>query len=365
MKRGPEIEEIEATAVRIPTEAPESDGTFEWQSTTAVVVEVHAGQHSGLGLTYGPGAAAAIVDDLLAPAVRGRDPMAVPAAAAAMERAVRNAGASGVCACAIAAVDMALWDLKARRLGVPLVDLFGRARDRVPLYGSGGFTSLSDDDLCRQLCAWVDRGFRRVKMKVGREPERDADRVARAREAIGGAVELMVDGNGGYTPAQAVAMAEAFARSGVTYFEEPVPSDDLEGLCWIRARAPAGMAIAAGEYGYRLGDFRRLLESGAVDILQADVTRCQGPTGFLAADVLCQAWRVPLSAHCAPALHAHVAAAARSLIHVESFRDHERIEGMLLAGLPREEDGYLVIDRSRPGHGLSLRRGALARLAAA
>jgi L-alanine-DL-glutamate epimerase-like enolase superfamily enzyme len=358
------IEGSEVTAITVPTAEPESDGTFEWDSTTAVVVELHSAGASGLGLSYTAAAAADLIRQLLVPALRGRDPMDIPAAAGAMARAVRNVGARGVAASAIAAVEIALWDLKARLLGVALVDLFGAARDGVPIYGSGGFTSLSDDQLAAQLKGWVDRGVRRVKMKVGREPARDPDRVARARAAIGPDVELMVDANGAYRREQALAMAQAFSRSGVVYFEEPVSSDDLEGLRLVRERAPAGMAIAAGEYGWELGHFQRLLAGGAVDILQADVTRCQGLGGFLAADVLCQAHRVPLSAHCAPALHVHAAAAARTLIHIESFYDHERIERLVLDGLPREEDGCLWPDRSRPGHGLSLRRSALARFAA-
>ena len=201
-------------------------------------------------------------------------------------------------------------------------------------------------------------------MKVGRRPADDPERVAAVRDAIGPAADLMVNANGAFTRKQALALADDFARSGVVWFEEPVSSDDREGLRLVRDRAPAGMNVAAGEYGFTLDDVRLLIGAGAVDVLQADATRCMGITGFLAADALCQAHHLPLSAHCAPAIHLHVAAAARSLLHIESFRDHERIEQMIFEGLPESRDGALHWDRSRPGHGLRLRRAEARRLAA-
>lgn len=359
------VEDVDVQVLEVPTEhQPESDGTLEWRSTTVVVVEARAAGETGLGITYAAPAAGAIVRDKLAGVVCGHDAMAVTAAQRAMDRAVRNLGRSGECACAISAVDIALWDLKARLLGVPLAALLGPMRDSVPIYGSGGFTSLTRDQLIEQMVHWVDRGVPRVKMKVGRRPGDDPERVAAVRAAVGPAVDLMVDANGAYSRKQALALADAFARSGVVWFEEPVSSDDREGLRLVRDRAPAGMNVAAGEYGFTPDDVRLLLAAGAVDVLQADATRCMGITGFLAADALCQAHHLPLSAHCAPAIHLHVAAAARSLIHIESFRDHERIEQMIFDGLPESRGGQLFWDPSRPGHGLALRRSEARRLAA-
>jgi L-alanine-DL-glutamate epimerase-like enolase superfamily enzyme len=348
----------------VPTDAPESDGTLEWTSTTLVVVEVEAGGVPGLGYTYGHQAVAGLVSDLLLPIVREHDAMAVTDTWVAMTRAVRNQGRPGIASMAIAAVDAALWDLKARLLGVPLVTLLGQVREDVPVYGSGGFTSYSVEQLQRQLAGWVERGIPRVKMKVGRDPGEDNQRVAMARKAIGRDTELFVDANGAYTPTQALAHAGAFAESRVTWFEEPVSSDDLDGLRLLRERAPAGMQIAAGEYGYDLPYFRRMLQAGSVDVLQADATRCAGITGFLQAGVLCDAYHMPLSAHTAAALHLHPCCAVPRVCHLEYFHDHERIERMLFDGLPEPVNGALRPDLSQPGLGLAFKRADARRYAA-
>ena len=352
----PVIERVDVRVCRLATEpGPLSDGTATWDATTMVIVEPAAAGMVGLGYSYIDGAAAAVVRNLLAPAIVGLDAFALPMAMAAMLRAIRNHGRPGLVACAISAVDVALWDLKAKLLDVSLAALLGAARARVPVYASGGFTSSDLDELAAELAGYAAAGHRRVKIKVGREPARDHDRVAVALEAIGPGAELMVDANGAYARKQALAMAERFASHGVVYFEEPVSSDDLEGLRLLRDRAPAGMAIAAGEYGYDGWYFRRMLEAGAVDILQADATRALGITGFLQANALCAARSLPLSSHCAPAIHAHAGAAATQLVHLEYFRDHVRMEAMLFDGVPPVAGGAIAFDPRSPGLGLTLR----------
>src|SRR5437763_3678325 len=355
--RGTEVavERLDVAAYEIPTERTESDGTLEWDSTTMVVVEAQAGDATGLGYTYGDVAVGALVESKLAGVVEGRDAMAVPAAWEAMVEAIRNLGRPGICSMAIAAVDIALWDLKARLLDLPLVALFGAAHEAVPIYGSGGFTSYSLDELRQQLGDWVEQGIPRAKMKVGREPSKDPRRVAAARDAIGPAAELFVDANGAYSRKQALELAEDFAAQRVSWFEEPVSSDDLEGLRLIRDRSPVGMEVAAGEYGYDLPYFERMLEAGAVDVLQADVTRCAGITELTRVGALCRARSLALSGHTAPALHVHPLCAIEQLAHLEYFHDHARIESMLLDGVPDPAGGALRPDLSRPGHGLELR----------
>lgn len=355
------VEKIDVSAYTIPTDKPEADGTLEWNSTTLVVVHAFAGGCKGLGWTYAHPAAAQVIAHTLSDIVCGGDAFDVPAQWRRMNRQLRNAGRPGVGLMAIAAVDHALWDLKARLLDVALVDLFGSARRSVPVYGSGGFTSYSIDELTAQLGGWVEQGIPRVKMKVGTHPDKDVDRVRAARDAIGGETELMVDGNGAYLRKQALQLAEQFAQLGVVWFEEPLSSDDLEGLRVMRDRAPAGMSIAAGEYGWDSWYFRRMLQAGAVDVLQADCTRCGGFTGFMQVDALCQGFGIPLSAHCAPALHVQVASAAQSFLHIEYFHDHVRIEHLAFDGVPEPRDGELVADRARPGMGYTLRKNDIER----
>jgi L-alanine-DL-glutamate epimerase-like enolase superfamily enzyme len=273
----------------------------------------------------------------------------------AIIQAIRNIGDTGVAMMAASAIDGALWDLKARLLKVPLVSLLGQVRPAVRAYGSGGFTSYTIDQLQEQLGEWASHGFKMVKMKVGRDSKSDLERVKAAREAIGPDVELFVDANGGYNRKQALIMAEAFNQYRVKWFEEPVIHHDLEGLRLLRDRVPAGMDISIGEYGFDLQYFRRCLDAQALDVLQADATRC-GITGFLQADVLSLSHFMPLSSHCAPSLHLHPCCAAESIRHLEYFYDHVRIEHLLFEGVIDPVDGMLSPDLTRFGNGLELRR---------
>jgi L-alanine-DL-glutamate epimerase-like enolase superfamily enzyme len=357
------IQRLKVSSFVVPTDFPESDGTLEWNKTTVVVVEAEAADEKGVGYTYADSSTGHFVKEVLAEAVEGRDALDIPAAWAAMSTQVRNHGRPGVAAMAIAAVDIALWDLKARIMRLPLAKLLGLCRQSVPIYGSGGFTSYDDNQLADQLGGWVHGGIPQVKMKVGREPERDPNRVRIAREAIGRDARLYVDANGAYSRKQALALSEVFRDQNVSWFEEPVSSDDLEGLHLIRNRAPAGMDIAAGEYGYRLVYFRRMLEAEAVDVLQADITRC-GITGFCGAAALCEARSISLSGHCAPSLHMHAGCALIPMRNIEYFHDHVRIEHMLFDGAVQPKNGALHPDLSRAGLGLELKRADAERYAA-
>ena len=364
LSANPRVERVDVSTYTVPTDSPESDGTLKWDKTTMVMAEVHGGGRTGLGYTYADGSAAKLIHSTLAEVVKGSDAMAPPASYIAMWQRIRNLGRPGICSAAISAVDCALWDLKARLLGLPLVTLLGQVRPGAPVYGSGGFTSYSDKQLQQQLAGWVHQGIPRVKMKIGREPQRDIGRVRVAREAIGHEPELFVDANGAYSRKQALYQAEAFTQFGVFWFEEPVSSDDLEGLRLIRDRAPAMMEIAAGEYGYDIFYFHRMLEAGAVDVQQADITRCGGVTGFLQVAALCQAYNLPLSGHTAPALHTHPACAVSPFKNLEYFHDHVRIEKMFFDGLPQLVNGELRPDLSRPGLGLELKQADAQRFAA-
>jgi L-alanine-DL-glutamate epimerase-like enolase superfamily enzyme len=173
---GTPIEQLKVSAYTVPTDCPESDGTYAWDSTTLVLVEVTAGDVQGLGYTYADTATAQPIKDTLADVVLGCNAMAVPGAWAAMVTAIRNLGRPGITSMAIAAVDAALWDVKARLLGIPLVILPGAVRDSIPIYDIGGFTPYTLEQLQEPCGGWVADGITRVKMKVRRHPDADLGR---------------------------------------------------------------------------------------------------------------------------------------------------------------------------------------------
>ncbi len=352
---GPKITASEVQVYTVPTDAPEADGTFAWDSTTMVLVRVTAGGKQGLGYTYADAATGKVVKSLLQKVVDGQPAFDHGAILQALYHQVRNSGETGVTSMAISAIDNALWDLKSRLLDSPLVQVLGAIRSGIPVYGSGGFTSYDDNQLTQQLGGWAKEGFGMVKMKVGTHPEDDPRRVQVARQAIGKNVSLFVDGNGGYTMTQALALAHSFAAEHVRWFEEPVSSDNLTGLRQVRERAPLGMDIAAGEYGYTAWYFKRMLDAEAVTVLQADATRCGGISGFLHAASLCWTANVPLSSHCGPSMHLHVCCAVPRAIHMEYFHDHVRIERMFFDGFCEPVKGVMSPDLSRPGMGLELK----------
>jgi L-alanine-DL-glutamate epimerase-like enolase superfamily enzyme len=352
------METIQTTSVRsytVPTDAPEADGTIAWSKTTMVLVQLTAGDVHGLGYTYADPSTGKVAEVLLQEVIHKADPWQHPALWMKMQRTVRNLGNRGIAAMAISAIDNALWDLRARLLGVPLVQLIGIARDSIPAYGSGGFTSYDDHQLQAQLGNWAEEGFQFVKMKIGTHPEDDARRVRLARDTIGDKVQLFVDANGAYTAKQSIYMAEIFREADVTWFEEPVSSDDLAGLRFVRERVPAPMEVAAGEYGYTVPYFENMLAAKSVDVLQADATRAQGITGFLGAAALCDAHQIALSAHCAPSIHMHACCAVPRARHLEFFHDHARIERMFFDGFCEPREGRMFPDLSRPGLGLDFK----------
>ena len=358
------IDRIEVASYIVPTEVPESDGTHQWDHTDISIVWIHAQGKHGVGYTYAGQAAAALIQGVLSETIKGMDPMSPQLAYMAMWRHIRNLGRPGICSMAISAVDCALWDLKARLLDQPLVTLLGQVREAAVVYGSGGFCSYSDRQIAEQLGGWAKQGIGAVKMKIGREPARDKQRVKLARKAIGADTRLYVDANGAYVPREALEQAQMLAEFDVRWFEEPVSSDDLKGMRFVREHVGPRVNIAAGEYGYDIFDFREMLEAGAVDVLQADITRCGGVTGFMRVAALCEAHNIQLSAHTAPAEHAHPACAAVPFTETEYFHDHVRIEEMFFEGLPKLVRGELRPDLSQPGNGLELRRRDAERFAA-
>jgi L-alanine-DL-glutamate epimerase-like enolase superfamily enzyme len=346
---------LTVSAYTVPTDLPESDGTLEWNSTTLILVKIEAGGNPGLGYTYGDRSIPSFIHRVLRPVVLDQHPYAIAQIFNQMCIAIRNEGQCGMAYMAASAVDIALWDLKAKLLGLPLCALIGQVRREAKVYGSGGFTSYTNEQLQKQLNGWAEQGFSAVKIKIGRQPGRDPERIRLAREAIGRNTALFIDANGAFDPKHALQMLNKVASSEVSWFEEPVSSDDLTGMAFVREHAPVSVQVAAGEYGYNLGYFQTMLQHQAVDVLQADATRCGGITGFMKAAVLSEAFHIPFSFHCAPALHLHPALCVDGFYIGEYFHDHARIEQMFFEGASPPVNGYLKPDLSQPGLGLNFK----------
>ncbi|NJC72292.1 mandelate racemase [Planosporangium thailandense] len=355
----PVVEKLDVHAFTIPTDGPSGvaqDATAQWEATTMVLAQAHADGASGLGYTYGDVSVATFIESKLASTVSGADALAPPAATEAMGAAIRNSGRPGVGAMAVSAVDVALWDLRARLEGLALFRALPSVHDHVPVYGSGGFTNYPLDRLAGQLSDWVEQGIGRVKLKTSRNPDQDPRRLTAVRDAIGPEPALFTDANGGLTGKHALAWAHRLHDEwGVSWLEEPVSSADFTGLRMVREQGPPGLDIAAGEYGFVLRDFTNLLAPQAVDCLQADVTRCCGITGVLQVGGLAAGHSVDLSAHCAPAISAHAFCAVARRRHLEYFHDHVRIEHLVFDGALTPRDGALWPDPQRPGLGLAVR----------
>jgi L-alanine-DL-glutamate epimerase-like enolase superfamily enzyme len=351
------VEGVTVHAFDVPVDGPdgkEQDGTLTWESVTMILVEASAGGETGIGYTYSEQATAALADSKLASAVRGADAMSPPAAWRQMMVRLRNAGQPGIGAMAVSALDVALWDLKARLLGQPLYRVLPAFRDEVPVYGSGGFTNYPLSVLRGQFAGWAAEGIGRMKLKTSRDPHTDPERLTAVRKEVGDGVELFTDANGALSRKAALYWADRFREEwGVCWLEEPVSSLDVEGLRLVRDRGPAGLDVAAGEYGFLVPDFTAWTE--AVDCLQADVTRCGGITGLLQVGGLTEARQLDLSAHCAPAVSAHAFCAVPRLRHLEYFHDHVRLEDLAFDGVLSPSGGALRPDPSRAGLGLEVK----------
>jgi L-alanine-DL-glutamate epimerase-like enolase superfamily enzyme len=349
------VKDLKVSAYKIPTATPEADGTIEWDSTTLVLVEINAADKIGVGYTYANEAAAIVVEKSLKKIIINANALDIPLLNAKMIASIRNDGQTGIAMMAVSAVDNALWDLKAKLFNAPLCNLLGKAKDSMLVYGSGGFTSYNKKQLQQQLNGWVDEGIEHVKIKIGTHPEKDVERVKEARDAIGKNAKLFVDANGAYTIKQSIEKSFQFREYNISWFEEPVTSDNLEGLQFIREHVQPEVNIAAGEYGYNLSYFYHMLKANAVDVLQADATRCGGITNFLKAASLAEVQQIPFSSHCAPALHLHAAISINNFYIAEYFYDHARIENMFFDGVTQSRNGCIYPDVSRPGIGLEFK----------
>jgi L-alanine-DL-glutamate epimerase-like enolase superfamily enzyme len=268
-------------------------------------------------------------------------------------------GRGGPSVLAMSAVDMALWDLKARRLGLPLWNLLGGHDAKVPCYAGGIDLELPLDDLLRQTDGNLAKGFRAIKMKVGRARlAEDVERVGAMRRHLGDGFPLMADANMKWTADEAIRAARRFAPSELTWLEEPIVPDDVAGHA--RVVREGGLPIAAGENLRTLWDFRHLIASGGVTYPEPDVTNCGGITAFMKIARLAEAFNLPVTSHGAHDVTVHLLAACpnRSYLEAHGFGLDEFIAEPL-----RIEEGFAVAP-DRPGHGISFDWQGLERIRA-
>jgi L-alanine-DL-glutamate epimerase-like enolase superfamily enzyme len=320
---------------------------------------------TGISYSEGAGPVRSLIHDQLSDLIVGADPFETEKLWTNMFWRTRGNGRKGVAFQAISAVDNAVWDIKAKALGVPLYRLLGSAHDRVPVYGSGGWTHYTEKELVREQMSFVERGFPRTKMKVardfGRAEKEDIARLAAIRKTLGDDVTIFVDANNGYYAKQAIRMAAAFKDYDIGWFEEPVLADDIPGLASI-AKA-ISIPVATGEHEYTKYGFRDLITAGAADIVQADVGRVGGVTEWMKIAHLAAAFNLPIAPHAYALLHLHPAMATPNLMVVEMLDIEWQPMMKWLIDPPHPENGQWTPDPDRPGNGIELNPSAVKKYA--
>jgi L-alanine-DL-glutamate epimerase-like enolase superfamily enzyme len=340
----------------VPTEVPEKDGTLEWQSTGLVTLELYAQNHIGLGYTYADRATSEAIVQHGLPVILGRECGDHFILVEKIKKLCRNLGNSGISAMALSAIDIALWDLRARSLNISIQELLGIRRRNVSFYGSGLFLSNETSELTKQVHLFKELGIHKFKMKIGEDLEGDMARVRLVRDLIGKDSDIYVDANGAYNPKAALNIAYQLAKENVSWFEEPITSDDKRGLQYLRNNFPYSLQLVAGEYCYQTADVLELLENKAVDVLMVDATRCEGISGMIIASHLARAFNIPFSTHCAPLLHGNIGVSFDNLLISENFYDHYLIERKYFEHQGSYENGKFIPDENQCGFGWKLRK---------
>ncbi|MFN8542440.1 MAG: mandelate racemase/muconate lactonizing enzyme family protein [Thermomicrobiales bacterium] len=358
---------ITTTALHIPEIATAQDATMFRPASGQTIVFVEIATDTGLvglGMSEALGVRQ-VIATTLTPLLLGRDPLEHERLWEEMFWAVRSYGRKGLALCALSALDIALWDLKGKFFDAPLYKLLGPYTDTVPVYGSGGWTHLSEADLIREQAAFVEAGTPRVKMKVakdfGRAGDEDVRRVAAVRKALGDDVTIYLDANGGYHAKQATVLARRFEQYNIAWYEEPVHADDIAGLAEVRRDSP--IPVATGEHEYTKFGFKELLTQGAVDIVQPDVARVGGITEWLKIAHLAHAFNLPVAPHAVSLVHLHLACCTPNLAVVEILGVQQQADRTWFTEIPEPVGGMWSPFPDRPGLGLALDPHAVARYA--
>ena len=353
------ITDVKTTFIYIPHLGSIQDATIRHPTPGRGQCFAHILTDEGLeGLGTGDGGRTAqlLINESLKPLLIGQDPLRIEKLWDDMFWRLRGVGRKGLAFAAISAVDIALWDLKAKYFNVPLYELLGAYTDSVPIYGSGGWTHFSVDELVAEQLGYVERGMKSVKMKVGKDfgqsEKEDIARLAAVREAVGDEIEILIDANNGYYAKQAIRMAREFAPYRVGWFEEPVLADDIEGLAVI-ARA-IDIPVATGEHEYSKYGFRELIARGGADIAQPDIGRVGGVTEWMKVAHLAHAFNLPVAPHAFQVVHLHVTCATPNLRIVEYLGASEEFDRLAYTEFPEPVDGMWSPNPDKPGLGLEL-----------
>ena len=335
------------------THAPGPDGGGIGQ----LFVHIHTDEGTeGLGIGQASPGVRQVIEAELKEVLIGQNPFDIERLWQDMFWRVRAYGRKGVALCALSAVDIGLWELKAKALGLPLYKLLGPYADSVPIYGSGGWTNLTEEELVAEMAGFVEQRIKRVKMKVGkdfgRSEREDLRRVAAVRKAVGNDVALYVDANNGYYPKQAIYMAREFERFQVGWLEEPVLADDIQGLAEVR-RATS-IPVAAGEHEYTKYGFRDLIARGGADIVQPDVRRVGGVTEWMKVAHMAHSFNLPVAPHAAQVVHLHLACATPNLKAVEYMNTALEGDRVWYTEFPEPKEGMWSPFPDRLGLGLEL-----------
>ena len=365
---------MKITAVRskialLPADEPLAGAAVDPNGTRPIVtlsVETDEGV-TGLGVTYfGAGLTKTLksaVEELGELAV-GEDPLRVERVAAKLKEAAGSAGPSGIFTLALSALDIALWDIRGKALGLPLWKLLGGAHERVPTYASGALMrGLPLDRLLQAGASLKERGWTAMKTQLAlpgeTSPGIEIDRIRRLREAIGPETLLMCDINQRWRPEEAILMGRRMEEEGVGLFwlEDPTQRDDYQGLARITAALTT--PVAAGEYVYGIRPFRHICEARSVDIVMIDLVRVGGITEWLKVAGMAEAFNLPVVSHLIPEIHVHLIGAIPNGLTVEYMPWLSR----LFEEVPRPQKGELAMPAA-PGLGLTFDEKALARYAA-
>lgn len=358
------IERVTTSYYRVPIEPSGDAGHGLLDHEELILVEVFADGLVGEGYAYtigrGGRAIQALIEHDLAPLLVGQDAADVEGLWRRMWRGLLYVGRGGLLAFAVAALDIALWDLRGLREGRPLWQLAGGTSRSIPAYGSGVDLPKPLDGLLRQVEGFLARGFPGVKVKIGRpDPADDEARVAAVRRLIGDAVDLMIDANMAWSPDEALERGQRLAAYRPRWFEEPSPPELVEGHTRLARTLP--MPIAVGESLHSVEEFRRYVEAGAVGVVQIDPVTNGGITPALEVLRLADAAGLPTSSHYTDELSAHLLCASANPIYLEkhAFALDPYLER------PQAVVGGAVRPTDDPGTGMRFDRRALAAAAGA